>query len=68
VDGGGDPDRPGQSTTADPDSHDPPLHRRSPPTLPAGQQARIELVLALGVHGRDVQRVRDTVEAGRYEG
>lgn len=33
-----------------------------------GQQARIELVLALGVHGRDVQRVRDTVEAGRYEG
>ena len=32
-----------------------------------GQQARIELVLALGVHGRDVQRIRDTVEAGRYE-
>jgi L-asparaginase len=32
-----------------------------------GQQARMELVLALGVHGRDLQRVRDTVEAGRYE-
>jgi len=32
-----------------------------------GQQARIELILALGVHGRDVQRIRDTVEAGRYE-
>jgi L-asparaginase len=32
-----------------------------------GQQARIELILALGVHGGDVQRVRETVEAGRYE-
>jgi L-asparaginase len=32
-----------------------------------GQQARIELMLALGVHGGDVQRVRKTVEAGRYE-
>jgi L-asparaginase len=33
-----------------------------------GQQARIELVLALGVHGHDVRKVRETVEAGRYEG
>jgi len=32
-----------------------------------GQQARIELVLALGVHQGDVRRVRETVEAGRYE-
>ena len=32
-----------------------------------GQQARIELMLALGVHGGDVARVRETVEAGRYE-
>lgn len=32
-----------------------------------GQQARIELILALGVHGGDLQRVRETVEAGRYE-
>ena len=32
-----------------------------------GQQARIELVLALGVHHGDVRRVRETVEAGRYE-
>jgi L-asparaginase len=32
-----------------------------------GQQARIELMLALGVHGGDVAKVRETVEAGRYE-
>jgi L-asparaginase len=32
-----------------------------------GQQARIELMLALGVHGGDVAKVRKTVEAGRYE-
>jgi L-asparaginase len=32
-----------------------------------GQQARIELILALGVYGRDVQRIRETIEAGRYE-
>lgn len=32
-----------------------------------GQQARIELILALGVYGNDVPRVRETVEAGRYE-
>lgn len=33
----------------------------------SGQQARIELMLALGVHGGDLERVRATVEAGRYE-
>jgi L-asparaginase len=32
-----------------------------------GQQARIELMLALGMHGGDVAKVRTTVEAGRYE-
>ena len=32
-----------------------------------GHQARIELMLALAVHGGDVRRVRKTVEAGRYE-
>jgi L-asparaginase len=32
-----------------------------------GQQARIELMLAIGVHGDDVQAIRDVVEAGRYE-
>ena len=32
-----------------------------------GQQARIELMLALGVHGGDVARVRTVIEAGRYE-
>lgn len=32
-----------------------------------GQQARIELMLALGTHGDDVERVRETVEAGRYD-
>ncbi|MFL5542259.1 MAG: asparaginase [Longimicrobiaceae bacterium] len=32
-----------------------------------GQQARIELMLALGVHHGDVAKVRKTVEAGRYE-
>ncbi|MFL5384274.1 MAG: asparaginase [Longimicrobiaceae bacterium] len=32
-----------------------------------GQQARIELMLALGVHRGDVAKVRKTVEAGRYE-
>lgn len=32
-----------------------------------GQQARIELMLALGVHRGDVAKVRETVEAGRYE-
>lgn len=31
-----------------------------------GQQARIELMLALGVHGGDLEAVRDVVEAGRY--
>jgi L-asparaginase len=31
-----------------------------------GQQARMELVLALGVHGGDIERVREVVEAGRY--
>lgn len=33
-----------------------------------GQQARIELMLALGVHGCDVPRIREVVEAGRYHG
>jgi L-asparaginase len=33
----------------------------------SGQQARMELMLALGVHGPSVDRVRDVVEAGRYE-
>lgn len=33
-----------------------------------GQQARIELMLALGVCGGDVERVRRIIEAGRYEG
>jgi L-asparaginase len=32
-----------------------------------GQQARIELMLALGVHGPDLSAVRRVVEAGRYE-
>jgi L-asparaginase/Glu-tRNA(Gln) amidotransferase subunit D len=32
-----------------------------------GQQARIELMLAVGVHGGDVQAIRSVVEAGRYE-
>jgi L-asparaginase len=32
-----------------------------------GQQARIELMLALGVHGSDVAAIRGVVEAGRYE-
>lgn len=32
-----------------------------------GQQARIELMLALGIHGDDVEAVRTVVEAGRYE-
>jgi L-asparaginase len=32
----------------------------------SGQQARIELILALGVHGGDLERVRQEVEAGRY--
>jgi L-asparaginase len=32
-----------------------------------GQQARIELMLALGAHHGDVAKVRKTVEAGRYE-
>ncbi|HEX8361094.1 MAG TPA: asparaginase [Longimicrobium sp.] len=31
-----------------------------------GQQARIELMLALGVYGDDLARVREVVEAGRY--
>jgi L-asparaginase len=31
-----------------------------------GPQARIELILALGVYGGDLRRVRETVEAGRY--
>jgi L-asparaginase len=32
-----------------------------------GQQARIELMLALGCYAGDVERVRDVVEAGRYD-
>jgi L-asparaginase len=32
-----------------------------------GQQARIELMLAIGVHGGDVDAIRSVVEAGRYE-
>jgi L-asparaginase/Glu-tRNA(Gln) amidotransferase subunit D len=32
-----------------------------------GQQARMELMLALGVHGGDVEAIRNVVEAGRYE-
>jgi L-asparaginase len=31
-----------------------------------GQQARIELMLALGVYGDELARVREVVEAGRY--
>lgn len=31
-----------------------------------GQQARIELMLALGVCGGEVERVRETIESGRY--
>lgn len=31
-----------------------------------GQQARVELMLAIGVHGGDVQAIRSVVEAGRY--
>lgn len=32
-----------------------------------GQQARIELMLAIGVHGEDLEGIRNVVEAGRYE-
>jgi L-asparaginase len=32
----------------------------------SGQQARIELMLALGTYGGDLARVREVVEAGRY--
>jgi L-asparaginase len=32
----------------------------------SGQQARIELMLALGAYGDDLTRVREVVEAGRY--
>ncbi len=32
----------------------------------SGQQARIELMLALGAYGDDLPRVREVVEAGRY--
>jgi L-asparaginase len=32
-----------------------------------GQQARIELMLALGVYRGDVDRVRDAVEGGTYD-
>ena len=32
-----------------------------------GQQARIELMLALGVHNGDLEAIRRVVEAGRYE-
>ncbi|HEX6373221.1 MAG TPA: asparaginase [Longimicrobium sp.] len=32
-----------------------------------GQQARIELMLAIGVHDGDVEAIRTVVEAGRYE-
>lgn len=31
-----------------------------------GQQARVELMLAIGVHGGDVDAIRRVVEAGRY--
>ena len=31
-----------------------------------GQQARVELMLAIGVHGRNLDAIRDVVEAGRY--
>jgi hypothetical protein len=30
-------------------------------------QVRIELMLAIGVHGDDGDAIRDVVEAGRYE-
>ena len=32
-----------------------------------GQQARLELMLALGVFANDVERVRSVIEAGRYD-
>jgi len=32
-----------------------------------GQQARIELMLMIGVHGPDVETIRRRIEAGRYE-
>lgn len=32
-----------------------------------GQQARIELMLAVGVHGADLDAIRDVVESDRYE-
>lgn len=32
-----------------------------------GQQARLELMLALGVCGKDVEQVRGIIEAGRYD-
>jgi L-asparaginase len=32
-----------------------------------GPQARLELMLALGVFGNDVARIRAAVEAGRYD-
>jgi L-asparaginase len=31
-----------------------------------GQQARIELMLALGAFGGDIERIRESIEAGRY--
>jgi len=32
-----------------------------------GQQARIELMPAIGVYGDDLESIRSVVEAGRYE-
>jgi L-asparaginase len=32
-----------------------------------GQQARIELMLALGVHGDDIAAIRAKIEGGRYD-
>jgi L-asparaginase len=32
-----------------------------------GQQARIELMLAIGLHGDDTDRVRETIEWGRFD-
>lgn len=32
-----------------------------------GQQARLELMLALGLYGNDVEQVRRVIEAGRYD-
>ena len=32
-----------------------------------GQQGRIELMLALGAYGSEMERVRGTIEGGRYD-